>query len=1692
MSCLRFAGRLGRSWSRKRTRRTPVTKRFTRPLTFLCLEDRRLLTSILGSADSFAVLGASTVTNTGPTTLTGDLGLYSGPSITGFAIPPANTVVEGPGSTGLIDGPGLVTGTIYLSHAVAQLAQTDVTTAYHGLAAMPVTSNLTGQDLGGLTLTSGVYHFDSSAQLTGTLTLDAQGNNQAFWVFQVGSTLTTASSSSVAVTNLGSNGGSDDGVFWQIGSSATLGTGTSFVGNILASASISLTTATILNGRALAQTGAVTLNTNTISNVCPIGGPGYSGGLEFDTNGDVVPIPLSASSVSGIKFHDLNANGLKDAGEPGLSGWTVYVDVNNDGVYQNATEPSAETASDGTYTILGIAPGSWRVREVGQSGWTNSFPATADAYGRYQSVILLSSGSLSGVDFGNWTPGSLSGINFHDLNADGLQDAGEPGLSGWTVYVDVNNDGVFQSATEPSAVTASDGTYTILGIAPGSWRVREVGQSGWTNSLPATADAYGRYQSVILPSSGALSGLDFGNWAPIRISNDHDPSLVFMGVWTAMDCAGNYLNDVTYASPGNGSTQAIWSFNVAPGVYRVSTTWMTLPTSPRASNAPFTVYGSNGETPVTLRLDQTSTPEQLQTHVFDQGFYWSDCALGFRVTGSILYVKLTNDANNYVVADAIRIEQVVSPEIVVHDATADIVDGVSTVTLGSTPQNTPLYKTFTVVNTGGSDLTLTTPISVPTGFSVVNSFGVTTLAAGQSTTFTLRFDASTPGTSSGQISFGNNDSDENPFSFTLTGEATGRIVDNGDAGYTTAGTWTNWTTSGYGTDAQYAAAGTGSNLATWSFTGLTAGQTYQVSATWLPHANRANNAPYSVYNGAVAGGNLVFTVPVNQQLAPSDFTAAGVGWKQLAIVMVSGTTLSVQLTNHANGYVLADAIELRTTAAPAAAPEIAVNVGGSNLPDGTGSVVFGSTPTGTAVVKTFTVQNTGTAVLTLGTLTVPAGFTAAAFGTTMVPAGASTTFSVTLTAASVGSYSGTVSFGNNDSDENPFDFTLTGEATGRIIDNGDAGYTTAGAWTNWTTSGYGTDAQYAAAGTGSSLATWSFTGLTAGQNYQVSATWLPHTNRATNAPYSLYNGAVAGGNLVSKVPVNQQLVPSDFSAAGVSWKQLAIVTVSGTSLSVQLTNNANGYALADAIELRTSAAPAAAPEIAVSMGGSNLPDGAGSVVFGSTPTGTAVVKTFTVQNTGTAVLTLGTLTVPTGFTASAFGTTTVAAGAATTFSVTLSAASAGSYSGTLSVGNNDSDENPFDFTVSGTVTAMAVSPQIIDDGDTGFVTTGSWVLYTQGGRGNDLRYAAAGSGSNVASWSFPITTAGNYRISATWLLNANRATNSPYSVYNGAATGTPLQTVLMNQQLAPSGFTDSGSTWRDLGVFTITASTLAVKLTNAANGYVIADAIRIEYVSPLLAAEGAGQVTVPAADLTPQQVESTLALAVQRWTASGLTVVDQQTLQTVTAGGFDLPGRMLGGATSVGLLIDRDAAGDGWFVESAVGGEPSSFLPRASSFDLLTVLEHELGHLLGLAHTDAQSPPDDLMAATLLAGVRRLPQGGGASRTPPVVPVAERPGAWPQADRAWERLFELDEPIRRSELPSLEGAESVDVWSPLRGSRTESQRSRSLALAAYRSTAVKLDEDGDALLDEVAGDAAQQVQSGDFHDAIWAEWSDRV
>jgi hypothetical protein len=212
----------------------------------------------LGTAQAFVVLAGATVTNTGPSVLNGGLGVAPGTALVGFGLP------------------AVVNGATHAADGVAAQAQLDLTTAYNVAAAQPVSpaNDLTGTDLGNRILKAGAYRFTSSAQLTGPLTLDAAGDPNAQFVFEVASSLTTASASSVVLVN----GANPCNVYWQVGSSATLGTTTAFQGNLMALSSISLNNGATVIGRVLARNGQVSLINNVLdSSRCNSGSASSTG-----------------------------------------------------------------------------------------------------------------------------------------------------------------------------------------------------------------------------------------------------------------------------------------------------------------------------------------------------------------------------------------------------------------------------------------------------------------------------------------------------------------------------------------------------------------------------------------------------------------------------------------------------------------------------------------------------------------------------------------------------------------------------------------------------------------------------------------------------------------------------------------------------------------------------------------------------------------------------------------------------------------------------------------------------------------------------------------------------------------------------------------------------------------------------------------------------------------------------------------------------------------------------------------------------------------------------------------------------------------------------------------------------------------------------------------------------------------------
>jgi len=247
-------------------------------LASLLLTSTGLADSILRSAGDFTLLGGTAITSTGVSGTqikNGHVGLFPGATtgITGF--PPAV----------------VVNGAIIATGPRTALARRDLVDAQVGLAGMAANANMSNVDLGGKTLPPGVYKFNAEANLNGALVLDGRGRNNAFWVFQIGTALTTSVNSTVTIINPGSNGGRDYGIFWNCGSAINIGANNQIAGIYLAGTSITFGGGSTRGGRALAL-AAVSLDNNQID---AMGGPGrsdWSGGLMFDRSGAVVPIEV--------------------------------------------------------------------------------------------------------------------------------------------------------------------------------------------------------------------------------------------------------------------------------------------------------------------------------------------------------------------------------------------------------------------------------------------------------------------------------------------------------------------------------------------------------------------------------------------------------------------------------------------------------------------------------------------------------------------------------------------------------------------------------------------------------------------------------------------------------------------------------------------------------------------------------------------------------------------------------------------------------------------------------------------------------------------------------------------------------------------------------------------------------------------------------------------------------------------------------------------------------------------------------------------------------------------------------------------------------------------------------------------------------------------------------------------------------
>ncbi len=545
-----------------------------------------------------------------------------------------------------------------------------------------------------------------------------------------------------------------------------------------------------------------------------------------------------------------------------------------------------------------------------------------------------------------------------------------------------------------------------------------------------------------------------------------------------------------------------------------------------------------------------------------------------------------------------------------------------------------------------------------------------------------------------------------------------------------------------------------------------------------------------------------------------------------------------------------------------AAPEMDVRGNGTSIADGdftptaTDHTDFGLVNTaGGTVVRTFTIANTGTGSLSLtGSPSVQvsgshaADFVVTASPASSVAANGTTTFQVRFDPSATGLRSARITIANNDANENPYDFSIQGTGveptvTEWIIDDRTPGFRRTGAgWRNW----FGSSARggvllYSAPrGRVLRTASWEFGDLQPGR-YEALATWSVHRSHGTNVPFRMQ----AGSGPVQLTRVNQRQAPSDVTdTSGWSWGRLGTVTITTeSSLRVWMTNQANGYVIADAVRLVRLPDE---PEIVVEGNGLEIvSDFTAPNVFHGTdfglvdPDAQSKTQTFTIRNTGTRALNLtGSPRVRiTGSEAAEFTVVTqpaasVAAGGQTSFSIRFDPAAFGRRTATVLIASNDSDEGSFSFGITGT----GGTERIIDDRTAGFRRAGrDWRNWAgSAAYGGSLLYAPRAGRANAAHWTFDDLAAGEYVVMATWPAHRSHSTSVTYSIFDGDTLAT---TATANQRRAPNDEFAGLQNWERLGTLDVTGGSLRVTMTNrVSRGFVIADAIRIVRVGTATAA----------------------------------------------------------------------------------------------------------------------------------------------------------------------------------------------------------------------------------------------------------------
>ena len=780
------------------------------------------------------------------------------------------------------------------------------------------------------------------------------------------------------------------------------------------------------------------------------------------------------------------------------------------------------------------------------------------------------------------------------------------------------------------------------------------------------------------------------------------------------------------------------------------------------------------------------------------------------------------------------------------------------------------------------------------------------------------------------------------------------IVDDGDTNFANTSNWTNYSgpsIGGYLHDHTVTNISGNASLATaeanWTFNNLEPGQ-YEVWASWVQDGSRAKDAPYSIYDGST----LRASVRVNQTLSPdvneyqSDMLNYGnIGWHKLTGSLdIVGTSIVVKLTNNATTgtYVVADGVRIRKM--------------GSGVMDNT-SVNFNTTG-----------------------------------------------YSSDLTANWV-SYPTTTGY-------------LGGHAVTKASGNS----------TNETRS-----------------ANWTFNNLTPG-DYEVWATWVPTSNRATDAPFTVYDGTTSRGT----VRVNEQQA-ADTTNTGVSewyggqpFRRLGgRFAINSNQLMVKLGNNAgtstSNEVVADAVWVRRVASTIVDDrDVNFSVTPLTGNPSTGWALYGGTSTPGYLNSHYAANSTGSAgnITACATWNFPNilpgyyeiwatwrqGPDRSGNAPFTIYDGSTSVGTMKVNeindpndgTSNSESFGGvywkkitTTSINSqqlqvilqNNTSEASHPYVIADGIRIKRIANYLIDDAEPNFTTTNltdSWSYYgstSEKGYANDHealpKPPTSSNATGYATWNFTNLPNGSFRVYASWREADNRATNAQYRV-NSSACVTLDQTKPANStslvNLDRRGGDESNTGFQEVGSYSITSGNLTVTLDNyGANNMVVADSIYIKYLSPLMASnQMLGNMTQGELlnNLVPQAI---IDGAIERWQAAGISDQKLTLLKNTQVDALDLPAGYLGFDNAGGVEISRTGDGRGWFIDPTPN-EDSEFrfglMVNPKGFDLLTVLEHEFGHILGFDDLPNASYPADLMADTILPGVRKNAADSIYSPTP--------------------------------------------------------------------------------------------------------------